>query len=424
MAVKSLPHLYRSKSDSLVPEGILINKDKHELKRRVTFSRVVILNNPTTFILVKEERGLQLEEEEKRRQDKITENDDAEERAAKGQKKGKSRQTTKRKQSLDEKKEKEALSEEKEARRKSEDKYSHYKVVHIALCPGYARKHGVFQTSFMTNGFSTSFTFIKIVAFKSLPSLTLQDLAPEDLNHFKIWEVDPGVKEVFVAVDSSDRAIYNASEVSSNAHHQMLWFSSSEYYVNAGFKKKPPNTRICQLKKDQGIDVLESGVTSPKKTQMDQINRYIADILDRLERLLTFYGVEFQRLKFLNYLDRQKVHNELINIFFKWGTQPPRAAEASSDPPAGPSTTRRNKWRKQEFQRTPEDIVSVVCLGDGNIGRRTFRGRPHGSARTLRRLLHEAENQGHLLSIDINERYASQVCSGCGEKKFGQPEAE
>ncbi|CEP09711.1 hypothetical protein [Parasitella parasitica] len=248
------------------------------------------------------------------------------------------------------------------------------------------KEHGLFQNSFMTDGFSTSFTFLKIVSSNSLPSLTLQDLTPEDLNHCKIWGIGTSVKEVFVAVDDSDRA----SEVSSNAHHQVLRFSSSEYY------------------KDQGIDVLESGVTSPKTTQMDQISRYIADILDRLERPLTFYGVEFQRLKFLNYMGRQKVHNKLINIFLNGGKKPPRTAEASNDPPAGPSTTRRDKWRKQEFQRTPEDIVPVVCLGDGNFGRRTFRGRPHGLARTLRRLLREAENQGHLISIDINERYTSQ----------------
>lgn len=58
MAIKHLSHLYRSNSDSSVPCGILINKEKRELRRRVTFSRVVILNKPTTFILVKEERGL------------------------------------------------------------------------------------------------------------------------------------------------------------------------------------------------------------------------------------------------------------------------------------------------------------------------------------------------------------------------------
>ncbi|KAL0136681.1 hypothetical protein V8B55DRAFT_1440217 [Mucor lusitanicus] len=59
MAIKNSPHLYRSNSDSsCAPCGILINKEKRELRRRVTFSRVVILNKPTTFILVKEERGL------------------------------------------------------------------------------------------------------------------------------------------------------------------------------------------------------------------------------------------------------------------------------------------------------------------------------------------------------------------------------
>ncbi|GAN07723.1 hypothetical protein MAM1_0173c07226 [Mucor ambiguus] len=59
MAIENSPHLYRSGPDSAsVPCGILINKEKRELRRRVMFSRVVMLNKPTTFILVKEERGL------------------------------------------------------------------------------------------------------------------------------------------------------------------------------------------------------------------------------------------------------------------------------------------------------------------------------------------------------------------------------
>jgi hypothetical protein len=50
--------IHRSASDSSLHRGILINSNKKELRRRVTFSRVVILNDPKTFILVKEERGL------------------------------------------------------------------------------------------------------------------------------------------------------------------------------------------------------------------------------------------------------------------------------------------------------------------------------------------------------------------------------
>jgi hypothetical protein len=40
------------------PNGILINTNKKEHRRRVTFSRVVILNNPTTFVLAKDESSL------------------------------------------------------------------------------------------------------------------------------------------------------------------------------------------------------------------------------------------------------------------------------------------------------------------------------------------------------------------------------
>jgi hypothetical protein len=34
---------------------------------------------------------------------------------------------------------------------------------------------------------------------------------------------------------------------------------------------------------------------------------------------LNFYGFEFQQRKFLNYIGRQKVHKELINVFLNGG---------------------------------------------------------------------------------------------------------
>jgi hypothetical protein len=53
------PAFCRSTSDPSLPGGVFINTNKKELHRRVTFSRVVILNDPATFILAKEECGLQ-----------------------------------------------------------------------------------------------------------------------------------------------------------------------------------------------------------------------------------------------------------------------------------------------------------------------------------------------------------------------------
>lgn len=52
------PDFCRSTSDSTVPRVVFIDTNKKELGRRVTFSRVVILNDPKTFILVREECGL------------------------------------------------------------------------------------------------------------------------------------------------------------------------------------------------------------------------------------------------------------------------------------------------------------------------------------------------------------------------------
>lgn len=52
------PVFYRSASDNILPGSILVNATKKEIRRRVTFSRVVILNDPTTFILAREECSL------------------------------------------------------------------------------------------------------------------------------------------------------------------------------------------------------------------------------------------------------------------------------------------------------------------------------------------------------------------------------
>lgn len=49
---------FRSTSNSSPPGEAMVNINKKELRRRVTFSRVVILNDPKTFIIVKEECSL------------------------------------------------------------------------------------------------------------------------------------------------------------------------------------------------------------------------------------------------------------------------------------------------------------------------------------------------------------------------------
>ncbi|KAI8096283.1 uncharacterized protein BX664DRAFT_245291, partial [Halteromyces radiatus] len=129
----------------------------------------------------------------------------------------------------------------------------------------------------------------------------------EDMQECKVWGVDPGVTEVFVAVDNSDPS----------ERHQVRKFSSAEYYVKAGYKKT--NNTICETKQSQNIDRLESSIPSPKTSSMDGIQLYIERLLDVLPLLVQFYGTEIQRLRFLNYIGKQKVQDERINIFVNGG---------------------------------------------------------------------------------------------------------
>ncbi|KAI8328558.1 hypothetical protein BC941DRAFT_228976 [Chlamydoabsidia padenii] len=146
------------------------------------------------------------------------------------------------------------------------------------------------------------------------------------MEHFKVWGIDPDVTEIFVASNSSDPRVYiNATEMPEEPillspeepHHQVRRFSAAELYCLAGFPKT--NMKIKEWKTTAGIDIIESGFGSPKTASMEQVSQYIENKMVVLDRLLQFYGYDFQQLRFLNYHGRQKATQEMIKIFVNGG---------------------------------------------------------------------------------------------------------
>jgi hypothetical protein len=146
------------------------------------------------------------------------------------------------------------------------------------------------------------------------------------LQDFEVWGIDPGVSQVFVASkNSAPRAYLDGLEVPDdellappeNVRHQIRTFSSAEFYCTAGFPKT--NAKIKEWKQASGIDVVESGITSPKTASFDRLTLHIRTKMAVLDRLLMFYGQDIQQLRFLNYHGRQKATREMVKIFVDGG---------------------------------------------------------------------------------------------------------
>ncbi|KAG0193620.1 hypothetical protein DFQ28_004287 [Apophysomyces sp. BC1034] len=175
------------------------------------------------------------------------------------------------------------------------------------------------ENSLSTDGFATSITFKKAVPENPLPSLALDDIKEEHLAQCKIWGVDLGVSEIFVAVDGSDAGTYEDPSTAANAPHQVLKFSAAEYFTKAGMKKT--NASILEWKRADGITAIEAALPSPKSARMSNIEDHIRAVLQALPRLLSHYGARYQQLRFHSYRGKQKIQKEMVDIFLTGGAK-------------------------------------------------------------------------------------------------------
>ncbi|ORX58335.1 hypothetical protein DM01DRAFT_1372391 [Hesseltinella vesiculosa] len=182
------------------------------------------------------------------------------------------------------------------------------------------KNQGVFEDSLMSDRYAVSATFEKLKPVDQEAPLTLEDIDTDDLSECRVWGVDPGVGQVYVAVDGSDTSIYNNEEaVASDPRHEIRRYSSKEYFHDAGFHRT--NQRIRDLKSQHGIDTLESAIPSPCTMDLSKLDLYTKAVLERAQLLKDFYAEHLPPLRFLNYRGRQKADGELVNIFLTGGNK-------------------------------------------------------------------------------------------------------
>lgn len=90
-----------------------------------------------------------------------------------------------------------------------------------------ARENRRFTNCIRTDGYAEDFIFAKRTNTDVLPNLELEDFVPDDVqNIFRLWDLDPGQKYVFTAVDGH-----------TNDQHEIRHFSTTEFYTLAGYKR-------------------------------------------------------------------------------------------------------------------------------------------------------------------------------------------
>ncbi|ORX57632.1 hypothetical protein DM01DRAFT_1406162 [Hesseltinella vesiculosa] len=76
----------------------------------------------------------------------------------------------------------------------------------------------------------------------------------------------------------------------------------------------------------------------------------------------------------------------------------------------------KNPWRPLPGVPTPRETVTIVCVGNGEFGRKNFRGKPTGLATRFRKLVQRADRADRLVLVSVDERWTSRVCSKCGHQ--------
>ncbi|KAI8070044.1 hypothetical protein BC940DRAFT_236344, partial [Gongronella butleri] len=161
-----------------------------------------------------------------------------------------------------------------------------------------------FENAFDTDGFATSFTF-KRPKGDAPPYLTLDKAVKWQLRQCRAWGVDPGVNDIFVAVDGSSYA----SGIYSAAPH--------EYNRLAGIPRV--NAWLENKKAARGITYIESRIPTARTARVDRVHHRVEFLLASLPTLLAFYDIEHQAKRFSLYRGKQRANAEMVNILVGGG---------------------------------------------------------------------------------------------------------
>ncbi|CAO3620869.1 unnamed protein product [Cunninghamella blakesleeana] len=129
-------------------------------------------------------------------------------------------------------------------------------------------------------------------------------------------------------------------------------------------------------------------------------SNYISYCLYRYNNYQTLsnYYKKYIKYRFLNYNGKQKIINEIINVFL-----------CQSKKYKSPTIITSKKKKLKTF--TNDERIPFIAVGNGAKSS-SLKGSRHAG------LLDISENNGELVWVEIDEFNTSKVCSNCGQKKL------
>ncbi|KAI7873102.1 uncharacterized protein EV154DRAFT_579526 [Mucor mucedo] len=150
----------------------------------------------------------------------------------------------------------------------------------------------------------TPFSFTQRSFFECFNFRKFKISSEEIKQYFRPCTVDPNRKDVFTSY---------------HGKNDVRRLSSSEYYNMNGVINR--QKQELERKKSNNIEYIETRIPSPKTTGAENYKRHITYMLQHFEALVTFYDFQTARIRWSNYIGKQKATDLAINILINDSTK-------------------------------------------------------------------------------------------------------
>ncbi|KAI8329660.1 hypothetical protein BC941DRAFT_195303 [Chlamydoabsidia padenii] len=155
-----------------------------------------------------------------------------------------------------------------------------------------------------TDGFAIDVMITKKASGTLPPDLELLDFQSSReyyARHFRLWGIDPGIKDIFSATDGRD---------------QSFRFSTKERRFKCGTTRRQREQLRCL---PANINNIQTNIPSTKTSSSIRYMIAARYILTNLNPLVEYYGnVDWSTERMMVYCALQKLDNEMINIQERW----------------------------------------------------------------------------------------------------------
>lgn len=188
-----------------------------------------------------------------------------------------------------------------------------------------------------TDGVSVDFLFYRKHQVGPGPSYQRFDLALED---FDLSEVKD--KYLPISLDPGRTSVFTATVgLQSNRH---LRCTTKEYYHMTGSTRF--SRKQNKLKKDTGIESLESEIPSPKTSKSSAYSDYVKYMLLNKDSFFGFYGKDTAKTRFQLYRGVQRATDQMANILIN-GTSKYNRNKRSNEKKKKKKRLRKKKKKKK-----------------------------------------------------------------------------